>query len=140
MTKKTNYFEERARMEKERFFGEMKKDSNQYFSFKRVHSDDEIVIITNNIARVKDSFVLVVDNNKCVYLKTWQIKRVKVLIDDCDSAIFAFAVKLNRNFFKVYTFKSDFEEFSFEKEETFDDLLEVARKQDSVHSVVSTKI
>lgn len=134
--KKANYFEEKARREKEQFFGEMRKDSNQYFYFKRVHSDDEIVLITNNIRVVKDSFVLIVDNNKAVFLKSWQVKAVKVLIEN--DTVRAWAVKLNRNYFKVYTFKSDFEDFSFEKEQNFDDLLEVAKDQDRVNSCVST--
>ena len=45
--------------------------------------------------------------------------------------IYDYAVKLNRKYWKVYTFKSDFEDIFIEKEATFDDLVEVAKEQNN---------
>ena len=39
--------------------------------------DDEIIIITSNIKIIKDTPVLVVGNNKAVYLKDWLIREVR---------------------------------------------------------------
>ena len=111
----------------ERFFGEVKYISNKYFTFDHVIDNDCIILITSNIAEVKGTPVLVVGSNKAVYLKDWQIRR----IHNYDDSFNGYAVKLNRNFFKVYTFKSNFENFSFENDETFDDFAEIANSQNS---------
>ncbi len=74
---------------------------------------------------IKDNFVLVIGNNKVVYLKEWNIVRVH----NYDLGLNSHAVKLNRKYFKTYTFKSDFEDFHFEKDDTFESLMEVAKEQ-----------
>jgi hypothetical protein len=112
---------------KEKFFPNYKNISNKYFTFDHYVNDDEIVIITSNIITVKGSPVLVVGNNKVVYLKDFCIQAVH----NYDLGINTYAVILKRQFFKVYTFKNDIEGFSFEKEESFDDLIEVAKEQDA---------
>lgn len=48
-------------------------------------------------------------------------------------------VKLNRQYFKPYTFKNDFENMCFEKEETFDDLLELAKSQNETEYHVTNQ-
>ena len=110
------------------FFGEgnWKNKSNKYYSFKRVLNENEIIIVTENVRIVKGNPVLVIGNNKVVYLKDWAVRPVR----NYENNVYAYAVKLNRNFFKVYTFKSDFEDLYFEKEENFDDLLELAKEQE----------
>lgn len=92
-----------------------------------VKSDDEIIIATSNVKywKNKDQFVLVVANNKCVYLKNWQVKHIK----NWDLQQNAYAVKLSRKYFKAYTMPFDFDGMSFEKEDDFDSLLEVAMAQ-----------
>ena len=110
------------------FFGEgnWKNKSNQYYNFKRVLNENEIIIVTENVKIIKNNYVLVVDNNKVVYLKDWMVRPVR----NYENNVYAYAIKLNRNFFKVYTFKNDFEDLYFEKEESFDDLLELAKEQE----------
>ncbi len=110
------------------FFGKgnWSNKSNQYYNFKRVINENEIIIITNNIKKIKNNYVLVVGNNKVVYLKDWAVRPVR----NFENNVYAYAVKLNRNYFKVYTFKSDFEDLYFEKEENFADLLELAKEQE----------
>lgn len=46
-----------------KFFGEVKHTSNKYFKFNHVISDDEIIIVSNNVKFVKGNPVLVIDNN-----------------------------------------------------------------------------
>ncbi|MDD7411264.1 hypothetical protein [Fusobacterium gastrosuis] len=110
------------------FFGEgnWREVSNKYFKFKRILSDDEIIIITNNVREVKESLVLVVDNNKVIYLKDWQVEPVKAYNEN----IYAYAVKLNKKYFKTYAFKNEFKDFCFKEEDTFDTLKEVAEIQE----------
>ena len=109
----------------DRFFGEIEFKSNKYFTFNNVIDEDNFIIITNNITVVKDSLVLIVDNNKCVYLKEWNVCPVMNYYE----GVYAFAVKLNRKYFKTYTFKSDFKCVTFDQEDTFDSLMEVAKEQ-----------
>lgn len=123
-----DYMKELATKDHDFFFGEgnYRKVTNQYYKFKRVLSNDDIILVTNNVKMVKDSPVLVVDNNKAVYLKNWQIKPVS----NWDEGIEGYAVKLSRKYFKPYTFKNPLGEYSFDKEDTFDDLLNVAKEQE----------
>ena len=127
MSNYSAFVADKKEKEIERFFGEVKHVSNKYFTFDHIVDDDCIVIITNNIVDVKGTPVLVVGRNKAVYLKEWQIRR----IHNYDDGLNGYAVKLNRSYFKIYTFKSDFESFSFDKDETFDDLCEIAKSQNS---------
>lgn len=109
------------------FFGDdVRKVSNKYFKFTRVIDNDNIIIVTNNIKIIKDSYVLVVGEKKAVYLKDWQVRGVRSYYEDID----AYAVKLNRKYFKTYTFKNEIDpDLYFEKDNNFDDLLEVAKLQ-----------
>lgn len=110
-----------------RFFGEVEHKSNKYFTFKHFINDDEAIIITNNVKYIKGNSVLIIANNKAVYLKDWLVKPVHNYFND----IYAYAVKINRPYFKPYTFKNDFEDMCIETEYTFDDLLNVAKEQDA---------
>lgn len=133
MSKLNEYIKDAKEKNLEYFFGNIHHTSNKYFTFNRVKSDDEIILITNNIHQIKDSLVLIVDNNKAVYLKDWQVRGVMNYYEE----VYAFAVKLSRKYFKTYTFKNDFDFVGFEKEDTFDSLLEVAKSQDGENMPVA---
>ena len=110
-----------------RFFGEVEHKSNKYFTFNHYINDNEAIIITDNVKYIKGNPVLIIANNKAIYLKDWLVKPVHNYFND----IYAYAVKINRQYFKPYTFKSDFEDMCIETEYTFDDLLNVAKEQDA---------
>lgn len=128
MSKFSDFIKGQKQKDLKFFFGDnLKMTSNKYFKFTHVKDDDNIIIFTKNVKYWfnKDQYLLVVDNNKAIYLKSWQVKEVCA-----DNGVCGYAVKLNRNFFKTYTFSFDFEGFLFEKEDTFDSLVEVAKEQD----------
>lgn len=128
MKKSSNEIRKEMKIEfLKKFFGEdLKMKSNKYFTFNNIIDDDNIIIITNNIKMIKDNMVLIVDNNKAVYLKHFQIYKIHNFYENINTN----AIKLNRNFFKVYTFKNQIDpNITFEKEQTFDDLKEIAKSQ-----------
>lgn len=133
MSKLNEYIKDTKEKNLEYFFGDIHHTSNKYFTFNRVKSDDEIIIVTNNIHQIKDNLVLIVDNNKAVYLKDWQVRGIMNYYEN----LYAFAVKLNRKYFKTYTFKNDFDFVHFNSEDTFDSLLEVAKNQDEENMPVA---
>lgn len=127
MSKYSEFIKGQKEKDMKFFFGEdYKKTSNKYFKFKRVIDEDNIILITNNIKVIKGNYVLIVWDNKGVYLKDWQVRKVHNYYND----IVAYAVKLNRKYFKPYEFKFEFNDFVFEKESTFDSLYEVAKIQE----------
>ncbi|WP_368346656.1 hypothetical protein [Peptostreptococcus anaerobius] len=134
MSNLNEYYRKLKKSDREFFFGEVKETSNKYFTFNHVISNDEIIIITENIHEIKGNLVLIVDNNKAVYLKNWQVKGIM----NYYNGIYAFAVKLNRKYFKSYTFKNEFKNVHFETEDTFDTLLEVAKEQDQENMEIAT--
>ena len=111
------------------FFGEHRKVSNKYFEFKRIIDKDNFIIVTKNVKIIKGNPVLLTDNNKGVYLKDFQIREISNYYEGINT----YAVKLNRKYFKEYTFKNDFEDFSFSKRETFDSLKKAAKEQEKVN-------
>ena len=101
--------------------------SNKYFSFDHVISEDEIILVTNNIVHVKGNPVLVVGTNAGVYLKDWTIREVH----NHREGFNAYAVKLKRDFFRVYTFGAPLsEDLDIDGVQTFDDLMKLAASQD----------
>lgn len=127
MSKYSEFLKEMKEEQINKFFGEIKKTSNKYFKFNHILNEDEIIIITGNVKFIKDNFVLVVGNNKAVYLKEWNIVRVH----NYDLGLNAHAVKLNRKYFKIYTFKNYFEDFHFENDDSFESLMEAAKEQNN---------
>lgn len=128
MSKYSEYLKSRKEKELKKFFGETVKIMGDTYDWARVIDNDNILIVTNNVKywSSKDQYVLVVDNNKVVYLKAWQIAAIK----NWDLQLNAYAVKLNRNYFKAYTLGFEFDDMSFDAEDTFDSLLAVAKEQD----------
>lgn len=115
------------------FFGDTRKKSNKYFEFKHYIDDDNIVIVTSNLKEIKESPCLLVNNNQAVFLKEWQVRKVHNYYDN----IYAYAIKLNRKYFKIYTFQKDFEEYFFDKLNDFDYLIEVAKSQDEENMMIA---
>lgn len=107
------------------FFGEVHNISNKYFKFNHVEDEDNIRINTNNIKFIKGNPVLIVGNHEVVYLKDWQVRECHNFDNGCNF----FVVKLNRNYFKTYTFKNPFD-VDINGSQTFDDLKAVAEQQD----------
>lgn len=102
-------------------------ETGKRYKFKHAIDNDNINLVTNNVQywKNKDAYVLWVDKNKVVYLKAWNVTPIS-------NAKYgnAYAVKLNRNYFKPYnTFET--KDYMFDKEDTFDSLLEVAKQQDN---------
>jgi len=125
MSSYSEYMKDRKDKDLAFFFGEVKKKSNKYFEYNSIIDDDNIIIITNNIKVLKGSYVMLVDNNKGVYLKDWQVRPVHNFYNGMS----AYAVKLNRKYFKPYTFKFNFDDMAFTQEDTFDSLKECAATQ-----------
>lgn len=73
-----------------------------------VLNDDEFLLRTNNIKTYTKGenlkIILLVGNNKAVYLKDWQVKKIQEYPFGN-----SYIVRLSRKFFKIYTFKSDFD-------------------------------
>ena len=111
------------------FFG---KDANiegkTIYHFKHVINDDEIIIITNNLKMLGDKYILVVDDNKAVYINKTQFMSIH------DSNFNAYAIKLNRKHFIVNTFDGNFSGMMFLKPDTFDSLKEIAIEQEKANN------
>ena len=116
-----------------RFFGKVTHTSNKYFTFNHYINNDEAIIITSNVKYIKNNPVLIIANNKVVYLKEWLVTPVRNYYE----GIYGYAVKINRQYFKPYTFKSEFEDICIEKEYTFDDFLEIAKEQDKENMTIA---
>ena len=84
------------------------------------------VLVTNDLYAVHNGIVLVLGSNKGVYIKDWNRDYVKT-IEGIDTHV----VKLERKYFKPYTFKNDFVGFETCKDYTFDELKEIAAIQTS---------
>lgn len=110
------------------FFGKnnYKFHSNKYFTFKRILDEDTIIIMTNNIKIVNGSYLLMVDKNKGIFLKDWQVKKVS----NYDTKVNSYLVKLNKNYMKEYEFNREFKNIHIFKRYVFDDFKELAEKQE----------
>lgn len=127
MSSYSDYLKTTKRKELEFFFGsDLKMTSGKYFIFRRVIDNDAIIVLTNNIKFLKESPVLIVANNKGIYLKDWQLRK----ISSYQEGINCWAVKLNRNYYKPFEFKFEFDDYNIPEEMTFDSWLEVAKEQE----------
>lgn len=133
----SEYMKEAKNQDLDFFLGEgnWERTSNKYMTFKRVINDDTSIIQTNNLKVIKESPVLIINNNQAVYLKDWQIRKSS----SWEHGIDGYAVKLNRKFFKPYTFRSDFRGYHFEKADTFDSLKKVAKEQEKLNIPMKIK-
>lgn len=121
----SEYIKDTKAKMRDAFFGEVVQKSNKYFTFDHIPDKDTIILVTSDIKTIRGSPVLIVGNNKAVYLKDWQIRKVH----DYYNGFNAYAVKLQRAYFKPYTFRTDFEDYYFKQDETFDSLKAIARSQ-----------
>lgn len=122
---------EKLREIDDNFFGgkdNIERTNKRLYIKDHILSDDEILLTTSNVEywRNKETYVMWIDNDKVVYLKPWQVKKVYEYELGREEHI----VKLNRNYFKPYkSFTSD--KFMFNKQDSFDDLFEMAKIQGS---------
>lgn len=119
-----------------------KKANAEYKKFDDIRfnkvDDDNFVLATDNLRGIYrygalTAIVLVVGNNKVVFLQPWQVRKAEVILSEDengeDETADTYRVHLNREHFKVYTFSHDFDDFAFDKEDTFDSLKAVAESQ-----------
>ena len=133
MSNFSEYMKSRKENDMKFFYGETEKKSNKYFYFKRVQDEDNIILLTDNIKFFKGSPVLVVAENKVVYLKVWQIRNVH----NYHLGVNTYAVKLNRNYFKKYTLSFVLDDFAGKEEDDFDSLKKIAAEQDEANMPVA---
>lgn len=128
MSKFSEFLKEQRTKQLNKFFGEDHKEYGDSLSWTHYKDDENIIISTTNVEfwKNKDTFVLIVNNNKVVYLKEWQVVPIK----NWDLQLNAYAVKLNKKYFRPYTLSFSFNEYNFEKEDSFEDLVECAKSQD----------
>lgn len=126
MSKYSDYLKSRKQKDNDFFYGEgnLKKISNKYFQFKTVLDDDNIIIFSKNLTLIKDSPIMIVAENKAIYLKPWQYKIVETF-----DGVRGFLVKINRDYFKPYTFRTCFDGYEGMNDYDFDQLLEIAKEQ-----------
>lgn len=134
MSRFSDYRDQLWEKELRRFFGnDLVFDSNQYFRFRRQQSDDTVVIITSDIIDIKGTPVMVVGPQHAVYLKDWLVKRVR-----SKDGGNAYAVKLNRPYYRIYEFSRPFEDICIDEVEDFDDFVELAKRQDEEDMAIAT--
>lgn len=144
MSKYSEFLKSQAKKDLEFFLEqEPQRKSNKYITFNHVLSEDQIIIATDNVKFYEDKhgeykILLIVGKNKAIYVNVWQIRTGSAKIEEGHYPDTYF-VKLNRKYFKTYTFTSDFENMCFEHDETFDDLKAVALSQnDTQYHVASS--
>ena len=127
----------------ERFFsGGIGEPDGKYYSFNHYIDDDNAIIVTSNVTtRLSDGKpLLVVGNNDAVFLQDWQIEPITLRSEGMHFD--GFAVKLNRKYYKPYTFKRRFEGFMFDKGDemlAFDDVIKTAKQQDELNAEVAPR-
>lgn len=111
------------------FFGEnnWNRDESYRYRFTQAIDNDNIIVVSKNIVWVKGNPILLISNQRGVYLKDWQIRTVYK--DPFTSELPKYVIKLNRKFFKVYTFSNSIGE-CYDNYTTFDDFLSLARQQE----------
>ena len=124
-----------ANQKESRFFGRYYDVSRKYFHYEHYKDDDNIIINTNNIKYIKREPVLIVNDNQAVYVKDWNVAPIHNHDENWDG----YAVRLQRKYFKPYTFRSTFDDYSFSKPDTFDSLVKVAKEQDKRNMKVATR-
>ena len=115
--------------EDDKFFGEIILHPNKE-SFVFNHNPNDYTAIPvfskEHITDINGNKVLIVGNDKAVYLKEWQMKPVLIGKDS------GYAVKLTRNYYRPYTFKNSFSQVSIDKDlSSFDDIKKLAKSQES---------
>lgn len=116
----------KERTQLERFFGhDLKMVSGNYFTFNRIKSEEEFILLTNDIKHIKGKPVLIIAPNKGVYLFPDQVKKVS----NYQLGINTYAVVLKKKYFKPWTFKFEFSGYEESKEYSYEELLEIAKEQ-----------
>ena len=118
-----------------RFWGNYEQTSNKYAKIeKQVLDEDNFILFTNNVktffSKGDKKIIMPVDNNKAIYLNMYSIMDVGVKDGNGKYIGEQTAVKINKKYFKPYTFKNDFDDMYFDKEDTFESLKNVAKQQE----------
>jgi len=93
-------------------------------------ANNENVIFTTNVRLYKNKPVLVVGNNKVVFLNAGDFAKAQAYIHETmDVLAEGFLVKVHSDS-KIYTFHHDFDGFCFEKDDTMESLIELGEQQD----------
>lgn len=113
---------------KDDFFGNTRKVSNQYIKIeKQILDDDTVIVYTSNVTSVKGSPVLIVGDKEAVYLKNNDYRLVTR--DSGAMLTDTFAVKIHKGF-KKYTFRNNIsDQISIDKSMTFADFRKLAEEQ-----------
>lgn len=135
-TRSSEYFKRCAENADNRFFGtgNKVKETNKYFTYKHFIDDNTVIINTNDVKEIKGNLVMIVGKNEAVYLKDWNVRFAHNFGDICDDF---YIVKLQRQYFKTYTFKAPFEDFCFDAVQDFDKMVEIAKAQDQQNMQVA---
>ena len=113
------------------FFGEGNKImfTNKFYTYEPILNDDEIIINTNYVKTIKGSPVLVVDNNKVVYIPSRNVRKVHTWNGRQKGGENSYLVKVNKKYFKTYTLKEAFHDVMLDKPFTFESLKDLAEEQ-----------
>lgn len=129
MSQFSEYIKERKQKVAESFFGKSVVRHDDNIAWDGYIDDETIIVLTKNVRywKNKDQFVMLIGNNKYIYLRSCDVVEVK----NWHLELNAYAVKLNRKYFKAYTINGTFDDVMFEKEDSFESLLEVAKTQET---------
>ena len=138
--------QERKQKKAKFFFGENYTQANKNeVRYPSVIDNDHIIYRTKDVRTVfcgdnTITSVLATGKNKAVYLKPWQVVKIKFRNpEDPEKKVYSFLVKLDRKYFKSYYFKSkdiynadekgNFRGMDEKVDMTFDELLNAALLQ-----------
>ena len=118
-----------------RFWGNYETTSRKYAKIeKQVFDDGTFILFTNNVktfySKGDEKIIMPVDNNKAIYLNMYSVMDVGVKDGNGSYIGEQTAVKINKKYFKTYTFKNNFDDMHFDKADTFESLKNVAKQQE----------
>lgn len=113
------------------YFGKekWKKVERDMVEFHRILSDDTILLVTDKVKHFEKSekYALMIANDKCIWLKSWQVKPCYNFWTEEKLYI----VKLNKEYFTPYQFKSPINDVEIKGEDKWQDLWEEAKRQET---------
>lgn len=134
------YKQERQLKRAEFFFGpgNFTKANKDEVQFNAVIDNDNIILISKNVRRVfvkddKVSLVMATTNRRGIYLKPWQVIRVIINDHKTGEKTVCALVKLNRKFYKTYSFK---DQDIIDKDENLGGFLDVYGTEDPTFDVL----
>lgn len=136
MSTYSDYLKNKRKLRMLSFLGEgnYKEINNQAILIKSVINRNSIILRTDRVLLIKEDeynmkYIMVVGKKQFIYLKPWQLRKVKAFSHESRKYVPCYIVKLEREYYKPYYSKETFRDFVFDKTDTFDDLYELAEKQ-----------